>query len=88
MWGGVSPLQDEGGVGLPGAGVMDVDGVARVGRQLAQRALAAPHALRQAGPRGAPPQGQGAVVSVANQEGVGGRDVAWGGGDVGCGGEK
>ena len=61
---------------------MDVDGVAGVGGELAQRALAAAHALGQAAAGAGRPQGEGAVVGVAHHQGVGAGDVAWGGRDV------
>ena len=77
-----SPLQDEGRVGLAVARVVDVDGVAGVGSELAQRALAAAHALCQAAAGARSPQGEGAVVGVAHHQGVGAGDVAWGGRDV------
>lgn len=77
-----SPLQDERRVGLAVAGVVDVDGVAGVGSELAQRALAAAHALRQAAAGASGPQREGAVVGMAHHQGVGAGDVAWGGRDV------
>ena len=59
-----------------------MDGVAGVGGELAQCALAAAHALCQAAAGSSGPQGEGAVVGVAHHQGVGAGDVAWGGRDV------
>lgn len=64
------------------AGVVHVDGVAGVGGQLAKRALAPPHSLRQPAAGPAPSQGEGAVVGVAHHQGVGAGDVPWGRRDV------
>ena len=61
---------------------MHVDGVARVGGELAQRALVAAHAGGQPAAGARPAQGEGAVVGVAHHQGVGAGDVAWGGRDV------
>lgn len=77
-----SPLQDEWGVGLAVARVMDVDGVSSIGSELSQRSLAATHALCQAAAGACCPQGKRTMVSMAHHQWVGAGDVAWGGRDV------
>lgn len=59
-----------------------MDGVSAVGGELAQRSLAATHALCQAAARACHTQGEGPVVSMSHHQWVGAGDIAWGGRDV------
>lgn len=79
-----SPLQYKRRIGLTIPRVVNVNGVACVGRQLPQGPLTAPNALGETRCRRATAQRQGTVVCMAYHQWVGGRDISWGWGDVCC----
>ena len=79
-----SPLEYKRRIGLAIPRVVNVNGMACVGRQLSQGPLTAPNALGETCCRGATAQCQGTVICMAYHQWVGGRDISWGWGDVCC----
>lgn len=66
----LSPLQNEWGVGLAIARVVDMDGMTGVSRELSKGALAAAHALSQTATGSRSSQGERAVVGVTDHKRV------------------
>lgn len=81
----VSPLKDKRWIGLSGARIMHMDGVACVGSQLSQCPLAAANTLSQSGCGGTTAQSQGTVVRMAYHKWVSGRNVTRRWGNIRCG---